>query len=157
DDVHLDGNVPKRGTTVSTTSAAYSIVSIRTALRSLSSQLRLYSNNAPDTAVTGTPFDAIAVHPKAGTSFTERMQTILRPQDALLFDPLTDTNGRAWAGFDLARKAPIDDQDTLDAHTAAIRGLFAAFLATGEVRYRERAMAVFGRIQTVFYDRDARI
>ena len=37
------------------------------------------------------------------------------------------------------------------------RGLFAAYLATGDVTYRERAIAVFNRLQSVFYDADARI
>ena len=53
--------------------------------------------------------------------------------------------------------AVVDDSDVLDAHTAAIRGLFAAYLATGDVRYHDRALAVFDRMQTVFYDATARI
>jgi hypothetical protein len=36
-------------------------------------------------------------------------------------------------------------------------GLFAAYLATGEVRYRDRAVAVFNRLESVFYDSGARI
>jgi hypothetical protein len=38
-----------------------------------------------------------------------------------------------------------------------VRGLFAAYLATGDTRYRDRALAVFERIETVFYDDDARM
>ena len=50
DDVTMHGTTPSRGTTVSTTSVAYAILALRTALRALSSQLELYSNNTPDTA-----------------------------------------------------------------------------------------------------------
>jgi hypothetical protein len=76
---------------------------------------------------------------------------------ALLHDHLTDATGRAWRGWDVATGAHTDDADVLDAHTAAVRGLFAAFLATGDVRYRNRALAVFARIERVFYDPVARV
>ncbi len=49
DDVVMNGTAPNRGTTIATTSVAYSILGLRTALRSISSQLQLYSNNTPDT------------------------------------------------------------------------------------------------------------
>jgi len=45
----------------------------------------------------------------------------------------------------------------MDAHSAAIRGLLTAYLATGATRYRERARAVFQRLESTFYDPDARI
>ena len=82
---------------------------------------------------------------------------MLRAHGELLYDQLTDATGRAYDGWDVAANAPVDTTDTLDAHTAAIRGLFAAYLATGDTRYRDRAMAVFQRVQAVFYDPVARI
>ena len=75
----------------------------------------------------------------------------------LLYNHLTDATGRAWPGWDLAANAPTSDDDTLDSHTAAIRGLFAAYLATGDVRYRDRAIAVFDRVESTFYDPVAEI
>jgi hypothetical protein len=51
----------------------------------------------------------------------------------------------------------MDQTDSLDAHTAAIRALFAAFLATGDTKYYARAIAVFNRMETTFYDPDARV
>ncbi len=159
DDVAITGTMPARGHTVSTTSVAYTVIGLRTVLRSLSSQLELYSNNTPDTAIGTTPLDVLPIHyPGAATlTFTQRLVQLERTEAALLYDHLTDATGRAWSGWDVAAGAPIDQQDVLDAHTAAIRGLFAAYLATGDTRYRDRAIAVFQRVEAVFYDADARI
>ncbi len=51
----------------------------------------------------------------------------------------------------MAAGATTSTDDTLDAHTAAIRGLLAAYLATGDTTYRARAEAVFTRMDSVFY------
>ena len=159
DDVAITGATPARGHTISTTTVAYAVIGLRTVLRSLSSQLELYSNNTPDTAIATTPLDTLAIHypGDATLTFTGRLAQLERAHADLLLDHLTDATGRAWTGWDLAAGAPIDDTDTLDAHTAAIRGLFAAFLATGDERYRDRAIAVFDRVEAVFYDVDGRI
>ena len=159
DDVAMTGATPARGTTISTTSVAYAIIGLRTVLRSLSSQLELYSNNTPDTAIGATPLDALPIHFAADDTltFTGRLAQLELAHAELLYDHLTDATGRAWSGWDVAASAPIDQSDTLDAHTAAIRGLFAAYLATGDTRYRDRALAVFARMESVFYDAGARI
>jgi hypothetical protein len=159
DSVTFAGATPMRGHTLSTTSLAYTLLGLRTALRSLGGQLELYSNNTPDTAIGHTPLDEVALrYPgDAALTFSGRLEQMLRTHAELLYDHLTDATGRAWSGWDVATNAPIDDADTLDAHAAAVRGLFAAYLATGDVRYRERAVAVFDRMDAVFFDADARI
>jgi hypothetical protein len=159
DDVIMTGAAPSRGHTISTTSAAYTVIGLRTVLRSLSSQLELYSNNTPDTAIGRTPLDAMPIHfaGDAALTFTGRLAQIERTHAELLLDHLTDATGRTWTGWDVVANAPVDDADVLDAHTAAIRGLFAGYLATGDTRYRDRAIAVFDRVETVFYDPAARI
>jgi hypothetical protein len=159
DSVTMAGTTPTRGTTVSTTSVAYALLGLRTVLRSCSSQLELYSNNTPDTAIGVTPLDALPIaYPTDGTlTFTGRMSQILRNEAGLLYNNLTDATGKAYAGWDVSLNAPTDMSDSLDAHTAAIRGLFAAYLATGDVKYETRAIAVFDRMQSVFYDPAARI
>ena len=158
DDVTMNGNVPQRGTTVSTTSVAYALLGLRTTARALSSQLELYSNNSPDTALGTTPLDSLPVNlPDPSVTFGQRLVQILQSQALLLLDHLTDATGRAFAGWDVARAAPTTSDDLLDAHTAAVRGLFAAYLATGDVRYRDRALLVFQRLERVFYDVSARI
>jgi hypothetical protein len=157
DDVTMNGATPARGATVSTTSVAYSILGLRTALRSLSSQLELYSNNTPDTAAATTPLDAFPLNGATGVTFGARVQDLLKKQGALLLDSLTDATGRAYAGWDVSKQAHTSEDDTLDAHTAAIRGLFAAYLATGDVSYEARARAVYARLDSVFYDAAARV
>jgi hypothetical protein len=159
DGVTMTGTTPTRGHTISTTSAAYTVIGLRTVLRSLSSQLELYSNNTPDTAIGRTPLDALPIHfaGDATLTFTGRLVQLERAHAELLYDHLTDATGRAWTAWDVAANAHVDDSDVLDAHTAAIRGLFAAYLATGDTRYRDRAIAVFDRVEAVFYDADARI
>ena len=159
DDVALGTGTPQRGATVSTPSVAYAILGLRTARRALSSQLTLYSNNTPDTAVATTPLDVFPLHaPGQPTlSFSQRLDQLLRAQSDLLLSHLTDGTGRAYDGWNLATQAPLDDRDLLDAHTAAIRGLFAAYLATGDVAFRERAVAVYQRMESVFYDAGARL
>jgi len=159
DTVTFAGATPTRGHTLSTTSLAYTLLGLRTVLRSLGGQLELYSNNQPDTAISHTPLDAVAVHypRQPALTFSARLEQILRAHAELLYTHLTDASGRAWAGWDLATNAPIDRADTLDAHAAAVRGLFAAYLATGDTRFRTRAIAVFDRMDAVFFARDARI
>jgi hypothetical protein len=157
DDVTMNGSTPQRGSTVSTTSVAYAILGFRAALRSLSSQLELYSNNTPDTAITSTVLDAVATNHPSGATFSQRTRTLMLAQGGLLHDHLTDATGRAFTGWDVSKGAPVDMQDTLDAHTAAIRGLFAMYLATGDAKYRDRAVLVYQRMDSVFYDASARV
>ena len=157
DDVKMNGATPARGTTVATTSVAYSILGLRTALRALSSQLELYSNNTPDTMAATTPLDKLPLNGSTPATFGARVQALLAAQGALLRDHLTDATGRAFAGWDVSKGAPMSQDDLLDAHTAAIRGLFAAYLATGDVSYQDRARAVYARLDAVFYDPAARV
>ena len=159
DTVSFAGAVPTRGHSISTTSAAYSVIGLRTSLRALSSQLELYSNNTPDAAIVTTPLDALPIRYPTdfAQTFSRRMSEVMKAQIDLLYSHLTDASGRAYTGWDVAANAPVDRSDSLDAHTAAIRGLFAGYLATGETRYRDRAIAVFHRMESVFYDVGARV
>jgi len=161
DEVTMSGTTEARGATVQASSVAYSILGLRTVLRSLSSQLELYSNNTTDSALGATPLDAAALPlhlpGAASTTFTQRLAVLLKNHAALFFDQLTDATGRAYSGWNFNTSAPSDQSDSLDAHTAAIRGLFAAYLATGDTKYYARAIAVFNRMEVTFYDPDARV
>ena len=157
DDVTFSGATPTRGATVATPSVAYAIIALRAVVRTLSSQLQLYSNNTPDTALATTPLDSLATHHPDGLTFSAHVKAMLRKQGDLLLDHLTDATGRAYAGWNVTTSSLVDQSDTLDAHTAAIRGLFATYLATGDSKYRTRAMAVFQRMNATFYDPSARM
>jgi len=206
DTVSMDGATPTRGRAASTTYAAYTLIALRNALRSASSELELYSNNKPDSYFTQTVLDGTGprtpaptstgagvpaaaddagiisrdggvVSPEAGPSaspsdaggastiadagstgaLTTRVRAIALAEADLLYERLTDASGRAWSGWDVEKGAHTDDQDVLDAHTAAVRGLFAAYFVTSDVKYRDRAIAVFQRLESMFYDAGARI
>jgi hypothetical protein len=153
DTVTFQGNVPTRGATVATSSTAYTIVALRNVRRSLASLLALYSNTTPDEAVSSTPLDVPTFSgAPGGMSFTQRLTTLINTQSQLLMDHLTTADGHAYSGWNVQTGALVDTMDTLDSHTAAIRGLLAAYLSTGNAAYRTRALAVFNRMNSVFYD-----
>jgi hypothetical protein len=158
DHVTMQGSAATRGHTVATISTAYAVIALRTVLRSLGSQLELYSNNTPDAATTGA-LDALPIRdPSDATkTFGALVRGLVRAQAELLYDHLTDASGRAYTGWDIAAAQVVDQADSLDAHTAAIRGLFASYLATGDTKYRDRALAVWARLDATFYDVDARV
>jgi hypothetical protein len=152
DDVTVSGGALTRGTTLSATYAAYTLLALRTARRTLSDQLTLYLNNKPDTAVVTTPIDEPPLAPSGMTTITALLSADLAALARLFYDDLTDDTGRAWPGWDVSTGAPTSQDDLLDAHTAAVRGLYQAFLATGDTKYRDRAVAVFERVESTFWD-----
>jgi hypothetical protein len=153
DDVTVTAGVPTRGTTLSAPTAAYALLALRTTRRTLSDQLTLYLNMKPDTATVATPLDVPALGAAAPMdTVTDELNTLIGTLADLFYDELTDATGRAWPGWDVAQGAPTSDDDSLDAHTAAIRALLQAFLATGDTKYRDRAFAVYQRVEATFWD-----
>ena len=154
DDVTLGGGTVSRGTTLSSDVAAYALLSLRTARRALDSELTLYSNTAPDTEGIPSPLDTFP--PVDGVSFATRLDQLIGGLADVFYDKLTNADGVAFAGFDGASGIPTDTGSSLDAHTAAIRGLLVAYLATGATKFHDRAQKVFGRLDSVFYDPSVR-
>ncbi|HEY6459735.1 MAG TPA: hypothetical protein VIY73_06275, partial [Polyangiaceae bacterium] len=158
DDATAANGVPSRGTTLSATSAAYAVLALRTTRRALSDQLVLYLNMKPDTATVSTPLDAPPLGlPAPLDTATGALNALLGTLADLFYDRLTDATGRAWPGWDVSQGAPTSDDDVLDAHTAAVRALLQAYLATGSTKYRDRALAVYQRVEATFWDPVARI
>jgi hypothetical protein len=155
DDVALAGGTVARGTTLSTDAAAYALLSLRTARRALDSLLVLYSNTKPD--IEGVPCPLDSFSPVDGVTFGARLDALIESLSGLFYDTLTTADGHAYGGWNLTGGAPTDDGTNLDAHAAAIRGLLVAYLATGQTRYRDRASAVFQRLESAFYDPQARV
>jgi hypothetical protein len=155
DDVALAGGNAARGSKLTTDTAAYALLALRTARRALDAELALYSNTKPDAAGVPTPLDTFL--PVDGVAFGARLDQLVRTLAAVFFDELTAADGRAFGGWDVAKGEASDDGSTLDAHAAAIRGLLVAYLATGQIKYRDRAGAVFDRLESAFYDSSARV
>jgi hypothetical protein len=158
EDARMQGGALSRGTTLSSTTAAYALLALRTMRRALSDQLVLYLNTKPDTVIVATPLDAppLGAAPPFDT-VTDALDALIGTMAGLFYDHLTDGTGRAWPGWDAAAGAPTSDDDTLDAHTAAVRGLLLAYLSTGDTRYRDRALAVYERVEATFWDPVARL
>ncbi len=157
DDVALAGGKVSRGTTLSSDVAAYALLALRTARRALDSELVLYSNTKPDTEDVPSPLDPPSFPAVNGVPFGTRVDALIRSLSSVFYDKLTTVDGQAYGGWNLTESSPTDGGTNLDAHTAAIRGLLVAYLATGETAYRDRALAVFQRLDSVFYDPRARV
>jgi len=157
DDVGLARGQVSRGTTLTTGVAAYALLALRTARRALDSELVLYSNTKPDTQDVPCSLDPPGFPPVGGVPFGARLDALIASLSSFLAGNLTTSDGHAYAGWNLAAKAPMDQGTSLDAHTAAVRGLLVAYLATGTTAYRDRALAVFDRLDSVFYDPAARV
>jgi hypothetical protein len=155
DEVTFPHGRPTRGPTLSADVAAYTLLALRTARRSLDSLLALYSNTTPDSHGIPTPLDGLA--PLGGLPFCQRLDQLISALADMFYDRLTTPDGLAYTGLEVATHAPTDDGRSLDAHTAAIRGLLIAYLATGATKFRDRAGAVLARLETAFYDPSARI
>ncbi|HVV53190.1 MAG TPA: hypothetical protein VHO06_26265, partial [Polyangia bacterium] len=155
DEARVSGGKPARGPTLSAEVAAYTLLALRTARRALDAQLTLYADTTPDTHGIPTPLDGF---PRLdGLAFGARLDQLIDALARAFYDRFTTPAGVAFAGLDVATGTPTDAGAALDAHTAAVRGLFVAYLATGAIRFRERAAAVLARLEAAFYDPRARV
>jgi len=155
DDVAMSRGSVSRGVTLSADVAAYTLLALRTARRSVDSELVLYGNTTPD--LEGVPCLLDSLPPIAGRPFSAELDSLIASLAQAFYLSLTDATGTAYLGWDLATGQPTDAGQSLDAHTAAVRGLLVAFLATGDVRYRDRAMLVYQRLESQFYFAPARV
>ncbi len=157
DHVALAGGSPARGTTLSTDTAAYTLLALRTARRALDSQLVLYSNTKPDAPKASRARSIRSPRSRAYPS-AQDSDTLIDALAAEFYDQLTVADGHAFGGWDASKSAPTDDGTSLDAHTAAIRGLLVAYLSTGATKYRDRAFSRDRqRLESNFYDPSARV
>ena len=155
DDAKLAGGKLAPGTTLSADVAAYTLLSLRTARRALDSQLTLYANTSPDTQGIPSPLDGFAM--VDGVTFAARLDALITGLADTFYDQLTTAAGVAYAGWDAAGGKATDAGTGLDAHSAAVRGLLVAYLATGQTKFRDRAAQVFAHLDATFYDPAARI
>jgi hypothetical protein len=155
DDVTLAGGQMVRGTTLSTDSAAYALLALRTTRRALDGLLTLYSNTTPDEQGVPSPLDSFP--PVDGVTFSARLDALINALSTTFMSKLSTADGHAYGGWDLSKNAATDDGSVLDSQSAAIRGLLVAYLATGQTQYRDRAAAVYSRLESAFYDPTARV
>jgi hypothetical protein len=152
------GGVVTRGTAVTTIHTAYSILALRTTLRSLNASLALYSNDTPDALGAPIPLDQTKLDgaPFTGT-LEERIVSLIRAQADFLADKLLDKDGLAVNGYDLGKSAADPTPALLEAQAGAIRGLLEAYLATSDEKYRQRAQQAYAVLDKQFWMEDVRL
>ncbi len=155
DDATFTGGKLVQGNTLSPDVAAYALLALRTARRAVDSTLTLYSNTTPD--IQGAPCLLDSLPFVDDQPFSAKLDALVFALSNVFYDRFTIASGLAYAGWNLETDTPTDDGTSLDAHTAAVRGLLVAYLATGNTKFRDRALLVFRRIESAFYDPAARI
>jgi hypothetical protein len=155
DEATVAGGAVQRKSVVSTVDAAYAIVGLRTALRSLSSTLTLYSNDTPDAQGLPTALDGAQLDGLDGP-LAARIVKLIVAQGDFLAGKLVDANGVVANSYDLAADAPDGKPTLLESEAAAIRGLLDAYLATSNERYRQVAMRVYQDLEARFWMSDVR-
>jgi hypothetical protein len=155
DEAKLSNGQLAPGTTLSADVAAYTLLALRTARRALDSQLTLYANTSPDTRGIPSPLDGFSLID--GVTFAARLDALIAGLSSIFYDKLTTAAGVAYVGWNVTGGTPTDSGTSLDAHSAAVRGLLVGYLATGQTKLRDRAAQVFARLDATFYDAGARI
>ncbi len=155
DEATVSGGAVQRGTTVSAVDASYAIVGIRTALRSISSTLTLYSNDTPDTLGAPTALDAAKLD-GAPAPLAMRMTELIRAQADFIVAKLIAKDGSVFNSYDLAADKPDSSPTKLESEASVIRGLLDAYLATSDNQYRQAAMRVYADLDWRFWMNDVR-
>ena len=155
DAVIAAGGAVTRGTTLSSDVAAYTLLALRTARRALDSELTLYANTTPDAHGIPTPLDGFPAID--GVDFGTRLDQLINGLADVFYDKLSTADGVGYGGWNLTSGAATGGGTSLDGQAAVIRGLLIAYLATGAPKFRDRATAAFGRLESAFYDPSARV
>ena len=158
DSTQVNGTTVTRGSHVNTVELTYALIGLRTAYRSLTSQLTLYSNSTPDTMTTNTALDATQLRGvPGGVMLAQRIQQLIKAQADFLDSKLVGVDGKAVNGYDLLTSKADADVTSLEAQAAAVRGLLEAYLATSNTAYRNRAQTAYQLMEQSFFNQQLRI
>ena len=155
DEATIKSGAVQRGGTVNTVDAAYSIVALRTVLRSLTGSLTLYSNDTPDTAGLPSALDAAPLT-GAPAPLPVRIGQLIRAEADFIESKLVAADGQVANSYDLGAGKPDASPSRLESEASAIRGLLEAYLATSETRYRQAAIRIYADMERRFWMADVR-
>jgi hypothetical protein len=133
---------------ISVEDAALAVQVLRLARRALSGRLVLYGDATPDGRATRCALDRAARPMFEEETVVSKLDTRIRAHAELLFERLTNEEGIVRRGWPEGEPEPT----RIESELAAVRGLLEAFLATGEVRFRARALRVWQRIEAGRWD-----
>lgn len=147
----LRGNAGADRGSITVEEAALAVQVLRLARRSITGRLVLYGDATPDGRATRSVFDGEPLF--EGQTAIERLEQRARAHAELLFERLTSEDGTVRTRWNFSDETtPTAELTSIEHELAAARGLLEAFLATGEVRFRERALRVWHRIERERWD-----
>lgn len=158
DSAQLSGQRVVRSSHVTTVETTYALVALRAAYRALTGQLTLYSNTTPVRAATVGALDGTSMAGAPGAaSVTARLGQLMAAQAALLAGKLVGSDGVAVNGFDTKSGTADAQPTTLEAQSAAVRGLLEAYLSTSDTSYRVRAQQAYAVLEQRYYHPQLRV
>lgn len=132
--------------------AALAVLALRLARRSISSRLVLYGDATPDGRATRSALDEEGAAPifERGSTI-ERLDERIRAHAQALYERMSADDGTVRTRWDFGDH-PATEPTRIEHELCAVRGLLEAYLATGDVRYRDRALRVWQRIERDRWD-----
>ena len=145
----------QRGSIVSAVDAAWAIIGMRQALRSIGSTLTLYSNDTPDTHGAPTILDGVKLD-GAAAPLAARTLAIITAEADFLADKLSNADGAVANRYDVSTGLRDPGATRIESEAAVIRALLDAYLATSNERYRQAAMKSYADLERRFWMTDVR-
>ncbi len=145
----------QRGTIVTALDAAWAIIGMRQALRSIGSTLTLYSNDTPDTQGIPTVLDGVK-NDGAPAPLPQRTLQLITAEADFIVNKLTDATGAVASSYDVSAGTRDMSPTRLESEAACIRALLDAYLATSNEKYRDAATLIYNDMDTRFYMQDVR-
>jgi hypothetical protein len=151
DSASISGGTVTRGTTLTTTTLAHSIIGMFQTFLGLNSAITQYGGANPDPALDAQGIlNGFPVNPPSGSeggappSFSRRVRQVFETNAAFLMNTLTHSDGSVVNGATISAglATPTTTPATLDTQAAAVRALIVAYLATGDASYLTRGQAV---------------
>jgi hypothetical protein len=169
DTAQLNAGTITRGTNVTTTTLAHSIIGMFQTFLSLNSAITQYGGANPSPTLdangilNGLPITPPGV-PGMPPNFSKRVRDVFTTNVSFLMNTLTKSDGTVLNGAALTPGATtttvttLSAPTTLDTQAAALRALIVGYLATGDMTYFTRAQAVARTlIGPTFYSAPARM
>jgi hypothetical protein len=169
DTAQISAGTITRGTSVTTTTLAHSIIGMFQTFLSLNSAITQYGGANPDPSLDANGIlNGLPITPPGVTgtppTFSRRVRDVFTTNVSFLMNTLTKSDGTGVNGATLApgsgttKVTPLTSATTLDTQAAALRALIVGYLATGDTTYFARAQAVArSLIGPAFYSAPARL
>jgi hypothetical protein len=146
------GLTVSRSTHATTVEVVYSLVALRAAYRSLTSQLTEYSDATPDHVALHSALDGTSMAgAPGGATMAARIRQLLFAQAEFMRQKLVDSTGLAYNGYDIGSNAPDSTPLAVESQAAMVRGLLEAYLVTSDVSYRDLGQKAYGVLDTQFF------